>query len=205
MKHPPKKIKIGIVGEDPNNDALALSHLLRTVVLEGVQFAVMQKNIRGSQLDSVKFLKTLKAEFKAEQPKHIIFVRDLDALLSDSSQVSTRDAWFARANEQVQNCGIFFLAIYEMEALILADIDNLNKYYRLKIKDINHPMAIEKPKEVLQKLTENTQKGRYRENDAPKIFQALAFETVYKHHKGTRSFQYFADELSQKHLIQIAK
>jgi hypothetical protein len=42
MKHPPKKIKIGIVGEHPNNDALALSNLLRTVALEGVQFAVMQ-------------------------------------------------------------------------------------------------------------------------------------------------------------------
>jgi len=85
------KIKVGIIGEHPNNDALALLHLLRLVASEHVEFVVMQKNNRGSQLDSMKFFRTLRAEFKAENPQHIIILRDLDGLLAETGKVVRLD------------------------------------------------------------------------------------------------------------------
>jgi len=197
------KIKVGIIGEHPNNDALALLHLLRLVASEHVEFVVMQKNNRGSQLDSMKFFRTLRAEFKAENPQHIIILRDLDGLLAETGKVVRLDQWFEKANKEIQNCGIFYLAIYEMEALILSDIDNFNQYFNLKTKPIGDPLFIEKPKEFLQKLTEKTKKGKYSENDAPKIFQSLSFFNIYKYHKGKRSFQCFADDLEIKGLISV--
>lgn len=200
-KQQQSRIKVGIIGEHPNNDALALLYLLRSVASEQVEFVVMQKNNRGSQLDSMKFFRTLRAEFNAENPQHIIIVRDLDGLLSETIKVAQLDKWFEKANKEIQRCGIFYLAIYEMEALILSDVENLNQYFNLNLTSIGDPIYIEKPKEVLQKMTEKTQKGKYTENSAPKIFQTLVFKNVYKHHKGERSFQVFADKLADKKLI----
>ena len=203
MKQQVRNIRVGIVGEHPNNDALALSHLLKSVAHENVDFIVLQKNNRGSHLDSMKFFRTLRAEFRSENPHFIILVRDLDGLTSSLDKITERDSWFVKANKEINNCDIFFLVIYEMEALILADIDNFNKYYKLKVKPIGNPTSLEKPKEYLQKLTEKTQKGKYEENDAPKIIQSLNFKTIYSTHNGERSFQHFADELIKKNLIKL--
>jgi hypothetical protein len=50
-------------------------------------------------------------------------------------------------------------------------------------------------------LTEKTKRGKYTESDAPSIFKELVFKSVYKNHKGERSFQTFADELKEKQII----
>ena len=195
------KIRVGIVGEHPNNDAQALKNLLQPAAAMNVEFVVMSKNSRGGQLDSAKFLNVLRAEFRAEKPKHIILVRDLDGPVSDPEKLRERDSWFEKANKEVENCGIFFLAIHEMEALVLADIAGFNKFYGLKTKFAKHPMSVEKPKEFLQKLTEKAQKGKYSENDAPIIFQNLNLKTVAKSHSGDRSFAQFAQKLVDGKLI----
>lgn len=198
-----KKTIVSIIGEHPDNDSLALSYLLKDVVKNDVQFTFPLKQYRGSDLDSKSFLDELRAEFRAEEPHHIILVRDLDAFLSDETKLRERDEWFRKANIQIKQTGIFFLAIYEMESLILADIKGFNDYYKLKEKPVGNPMM--KKKEDVKKLTKDTQKGKYTENEAPKIFQTLDFKTVYDNHKGERSFQAFVKELKNKNLLKDDK
>jgi hypothetical protein len=196
-----KKINVGIVGENPKNDSEALKILLSLVTPANVKISVYPKKFDGGQLDGEKFFRTLETE--AEFLDWLILVRDLDGLVSETKKLKIRVDWFNKANKQAAQKGIFFLAVYEMEALILADIDNFNKYYGLKIKPIHNPMSKEKPKELLEKLTEKTQKGKYSESDSLKIFPFLDFYTVYKTHKGERSFQSFADELKDKNIINF--
>jgi hypothetical protein len=200
-----QKIKIGIVGEHPDNDALALSYLLKNVAQADVEFIILLKNYRGSNLDSKSFVQDLKADFRRKEPQFIILLRDLDALLSDHEQLAKRDAWVKKANNAIDQKGIPFIVIYEMEALILSDIDTFNDYYKLQRKSVGDPKMMEDPKGKLKNWTEKTQKGKYTESDAVKIFPLLNFRTVYDNHKGKRSFQTFADELVNKKLIVLPK
>jgi hypothetical protein len=202
------KIKVGIVGEHPQNDCDALRHLLVPKARNGVQFIVITKQLHGSDLDdeqnggaSRKFLRLLEVEMEDEDLSHVIFVRDLDGVLSEKNKVQVRDRWFNQANKTIEGKGIFFLAIAEMEALILADIETFNKIYGLKTKSVGNPMADKDPKKTLMQLTERTKRGKYAENNAPDIFKSIDFQTVYRNHKGDRSFQTFADELKDKNII----
>jgi hypothetical protein len=200
----PAKIKIGVLGEHPSNDSEALCHLLRPFANNNVQFTVILKKLRGSQFDNEQmFLKALKSEFLGEDLHYIVLIRDLDGLLSENSKIKMRDTWFNNANKFIENKGIFFLAIAEMEALILADIETFNRMYSLNIKPIGNPMTTLKPKEDLQRFSDKSKRGRYTENHAPDIFKSLNFKTIYKNHKGDRSFQTFADELKEKKLINF--
>ena len=206
------KIKVGIVGEHPQNDCEALRHLLVAKACPDVQFIIITKRLRGGDFDdeqnggaSKKFLRLLEEEMADEDLNHVIFVRDLDGVLSEKSKVQVRDRWFNQANKTIDGKGIFFLAIAEMEALILADIDTFNKIYGLNVKPVGNPMADKDPKKTLMQLTEKTKRGKYSMSDAPHIFKSIVFQTVYKNHKGDRSFQTFADELKDKKIIAFEK
>lgn len=196
------KIKVGIVGEHPQNDAEALQILLNSVAGTNVEFSVKMDKFRGGQLDGDKFFRSLAVE--AEYLDWMIFVRDLDGLLSESKKLIIKDLWFQKVNKNVDKKGIFFLVIYEMEALILADINGFNDYYDLKTQPVGDTKSKIEPKEILKKLTVKTQKGEYQEKHALDIFKKLTFQTVYKNHKGERSFQTFADELKNKKIIAFS-
>ena len=209
-----KKIKIGIVGEHPEHDADALRHLLSPKVCEGVQFKIITKRLRGSDFDdeqnggaSKRFLKILKTEFEDEALHLVIFVRDADTVLTDSIKAyqHKRDAWFKQADKIISGNGIFFLAIYEMESLILADNETLKKLYGINTKIGGNPMFQANAKEHLQRLTDKSKRGRYQENHAPDIFKTLNFNTIYDNHKGERSFQAFANELVDKKILDEKK
>jgi hypothetical protein len=198
-----KKIKIGIVGEHPKNDSEALRVLLEPFVVEGVQFKVVAKNFKGGQLDGEKFFNSLETEvFDLDW---VILSRDLDGIFSESTKLAKRDKWFLKANKNADKKGIFFLAIAEMEALILADIQTFNKMYGIDIKPIGNPMMVPKPKEKLEGFSNKSKRGKYQENDATDIFKALNFRTIYDNHKGERSFQAFAKELVEKQILDEAK
>jgi hypothetical protein len=190
---------VGIVGEHPQNDAQALQILLNSVAETNVEFSIRMDKFRGGQLDGDKFFRSLAVE--ADSLDWIILVRDLDGLLSESKKLNIKDLWFQKANKSAAKKGIFFLVIYEMEALILADINAFNAYYDLKANPVNEPKLKTEPKEILGKLTAKIQKGKYKEEHALDIFKNLNFKTVYKNHKGDRSFQTFADELKDKNII----
>lgn len=173
-----KKTKVVIVGENKQNDSEPLQLLLTKVAATDVDFKVYSKNFEGGQLDGAKFFRTLETE--AEFSDWIILVRDLDSLLSDTKKLKEKDDWFQKANKMADKKGIFFLAIYEMEALILADIDSFNAHYGLKTKPVGDPMTKSEPKEMLKKLTLKTQKGEYKESDALAIFKNLNLKNIYK-------------------------
>jgi hypothetical protein len=58
-------------------------------------------------------------------------------------------------------------------------------------------------KQNKEKWSDKSQKGKYDETHAPNIFEKLDFETVYKNHKGERSFQTFAAELKKHKVIDF--
>jgi hypothetical protein len=207
-----QKIKIGIVGEHPQNDSEALLHLLTPKVCKNVQFLPIVKNLRGSDFDdeenggaSKKFLKLLQSEFIDAKLEKVIFLRDADEIISDKliQKQHKRDKWFKQATDKIQGKGLFFLAVYEMEALIIADIKTFDKMYNVKTKEVGNPMKCFDPKAHLKKYSAKAKRGVYEEKDAPEIFKKLDFKMVYDKHCGERSFKAFADELKAKSIIDF--
>ena len=197
------KIKIGIVGEHPNNDSKALIALLLKTAGKNIDFQVSAKKFRGGGLDSDRFLQVLKSE--ADGLDKIIFIRDSDEAVNEQiiAYKHIRDEWFRKANKASGGKGIFFLAIAEMEALILTDIETFNNFYGVTAQFSGNPMMILDPKKKLETLSNKSRKGKYDETHAPDIFEKLSFKTVYTRHKGERSFQAFADELKKLNILKF--
>jgi hypothetical protein len=197
------KIKIGIVGEHPNNDSKALIALLLKASVENIDFQVIAKKFRGGGLDSDRFLQILTNE--ADGLDKIIFIRDSDEAMNEQiiAYKHIRDEWFRKANKASGGKGIFFLVIAELEALILADIETFNHFYGVTAQFSGNPMMIQDPKKKLEMFSNKSRKGKYDETHAPDIFEKLAFKTVYTRHKGERSFQTFADELKKLKILEF--
>jgi hypothetical protein len=197
------KIKIGVIGEHPNHDSQALIALLSKASLENVEFQVVMKKFRGGGLDSDRFLKVLVSEIM--DLDRIIFIRDSDEAINDQiiAYKHIRDEWFRKANKVSGEKGIFFLAIAELEALILADIKTFNDFYGVTAQFSGNPMMVQDPKKKLENFSNKSRKGKYDETHAPDIFEKLEFKTVYTRHKGERSFQTFADELKQLKILEF--
>lgn len=163
--------KIGLVGEDPN-DTLAIRNLLLQELPEKFQFKQLIKNKKGYQLNNARTDVALKIEFEDYNPDYVLFIRDADALPSESTKIKTVVDWFKKLNAVVGNRGILLINIYELEALILADIDTFNKLYGTSINYSNNVMYQKEPKEFLiQKTVKN--KKIYSESHCPEIFSHL--------------------------------
>jgi hypothetical protein len=160
---------------------------------------LLLKNLRGGQLDNpFKLIKILKLELKKEAVNIIIFIRDLDGLISESDKIVERNQWFQNIEQNLNTKAnaLFFLIIYELEALIFADISTFNKLYNTSLKENKNPLFIELPKEKL--ITVSYKKNKTdKESDAPNIFENLDYDTVYQNHEGKISFQKFIDELEK--------
>ena len=78
--------------------------------------------------------------------------------------------------------------------MILADVDAFNTIYKIRYQLKTSPKFQSNPKELLKQITRKT-KRKYKESDAPEIFQQLNFQKVYQNHKGEYSFQSFIKEL----------
>jgi hypothetical protein len=190
-----KKIKIGIVGENPVNDAAAFRTLLNKRGYKDVQFVIVGRNLEGGQLDNTQALiRRLLPDIKSDNLSFIIVVRDLDGILQETEKVRKRDEWFVKINKGVDNIAIFYLAIAEMEALLLADIDQLNAFFKLKLPKYHNPIAIQDPKRELKLKTAKSKKP-YVENMCNDIMEKISFDNVFDNHKGDRSFQDFIKKL----------
>lgn len=180
-------IKIGLVGEDPN-DTSAIKNLLEKKYKKRVQFIPLLKRINGYQLDNSKVKSSLSVEFADRKCKFVLYVRDLDAYKSEISKVNTKRKWFTDLDRQGANGkGILLLNIWEIEAMILADIATFNTIYKTKCKYPGDPMSQQEPKEYLKEQTRNTAKS-YRESDTPDIFAKLNFDTVQNRCSYFKSF-----------------
>lgn len=103
----------------------------------------------------------------------VIFIRDLDALLVDKNKLDERKKYFSDFNSVVDKKGIYLLNVYEIEALILADINTFNSIYHTEIEIYENVMIIVEPKELLKKATK-----KFNESHNAEIFSKLDFEKV---------------------------
>ena len=197
-------VKIGVIGEHPQNDSQALINLLGQsgkIEKKKFRFKVILDRLRGSQLDenpstpNKKAVRLLRQAFLINKFNFIIYIRDLDKLPSNTKEIKEKKQWFDKFEKQAGNGeGKFFLAIYELESLILADVDTFNKIYKTKIKFSKNPMFQDDPKGLLMKATSKNQK-KYKESDCSDLFKKLDITTILKNHKGVNSFKEFYDNL----------
>lgn len=169
-------VKIGLVGEDPN-DTLSIKNLLLTRYKNGISFHQLAKGVKGYQLDTEKLKRTLIIEMEDQNINLIIYIRDLDAFKTNKSQLKNREDWFHKLNNQFDKNGLLLLNIWELEALILADIDTFNQVYHISHRFTGDPSNIENPKETLKRLTSKSNK-KYKESDCPEIFKKLDIEVI---------------------------
>jgi len=178
--------KIALVGESPS-DTESIKNLLRKKY-KNVLFFTILENIRGGDLDNRKVKHFLRKEYETTNPDSVIFIRDLDGLKSNKHQLQIRKQYFTDFNSVVDKKGIYLLNIYEIEALILADIETFNSIYNTEIDAFEDVMEVVEPKEFLRKA-----KG-YIETHNSKIFDQLNFQQVLT----CSYFKDFVDELDVK-------
>jgi hypothetical protein len=166
--------KIGLVGEAPN-DTNAFTNLFKKQYPLLV-FLPLINDIHGSQLDSPKTKQLLRKEYESLKPNFVVFIRDLDGLKNETDKLDNRKKYFTDFNSVIDKVGCYLLNIYEIEALILADIATFNTLYQCSIEYSNNPMLEPQPKEFLIKRTKSPKK--YSESDNPTIFSSLNFETI---------------------------
>ena len=187
--------KIGLVGEDPN-DTSAIENLLNQKYITQAKFIKLAKRIRGSQLDTDKLKKQVVFDFKYEKCDFVICIRDLDGLESENDKIIKRLNWHSEIESSVKK-SLILLNIWELEALIYADIEIFNKIYNSTIKFRGNPEFIKAPKEELIRKTRNNQK-EFHENHCPDIFKELRFENIMKNSK---SFKNFIAELEKQLVV----
>ena len=171
-------IKIGLLGEDPN-DTSSIKNLLSKKYKGKVQFYPLANRITGYQLDNPKIKKSLPIEFNDKGCSFVVYIRDLDGFKTDKSKINARLKWFRELDKSVNSKGILCLNIWELESLIFADIAAFNKIYGISHKYSGDPMSLKEPKEELKRITFKNKK-RYKESDCPEIFEKLDFDIVQK-------------------------
>jgi len=186
-------IRVGLVGEDPN-DTSSIKNLLEKRYNKKVRFYALTRTETGHGLDSSKTKKSITIEFDEKKCRFIVFIRDLDAFESHKSALERKIKWFKELDDLVNNKGIFLLNIWELEALILADIDTFNKSYNIKHKFKGNPMLQKEPKELLKRITAKTNK-KFKESHCPNLFKDLDIDKV---EKNCRFFRDFIQEFNKK-------
>ena len=164
-------MKIGLVGEAPN-DVQSIRNLL-VKKYSDLDFVFMLQRINGANLDSQKTKRFLRIEYETQKPDIVVFIRDLDSILPNMKNLYERKNYFTSSNRVVDKKGIHLLNIYEIEALILADIATFNNKFNVNVPIVNDVMLISEPKEFLRDKTKN-----YNESMNAEIFEDLIFDTV---------------------------
>jgi hypothetical protein len=170
--------KIGLVGEDPN-DTLAIKNLLNQKFSTNFIFSPILKNKRGYQLDNISTVRSLEVELENTSYDHIIFIRDLDGLPSDKIRYRKIESWYNNLNKVCNNKGLLLINIFELEALIFADIQTFNSLYKTVIKSDRNVMFIRNPKQELIRATVRMKK-KFRENNCPELFCKLKYDAIIK-------------------------
>jgi len=171
-------MKIGLFGESPY-DIEAICNLL-TKPLDGrFSFVKLVRRISSEELSSIgKMQRILKAEVsKRTDISAVIIVLDLDSHAQDGAALRNKKAWFEKLSSSFPQNSLLLLNIYELEALILADIETFNRLFRTSIKFKGDPMAQKVPKEFLQHQTHRS-KRKFTVSDNPEVFSHLNFEQV---------------------------
>jgi hypothetical protein len=165
-------IRIGMIGEYPS-DTKAIANLLNKKYADAIEFFPLIRDVHGSNLENQKIKHLLRREYQIEQPDFVLFIRDLDGLEHHAEKLIYRKACFTDFNSVIDKKGILLLNIFELEALLLTDIEAVNKYYGAKIDHVEDCMIIESPKEFLKKKISSYSTGHN-----PDLFGLLDYKNV---------------------------
>lgn len=191
--------RIGIVGENYDNDSKPLRNLLSRVFdKQEVLFIPILPKFQGNQLERIrKLIIALKSDIITKKIDYLILMRDLDGLPSETKKIETRNSWFKKVEDGVSKKCVRFLIIYELEALLLADIATFNKIYKINYKSKGNPRFHEDPKGTLQEQTAYP-KNTYKESHAADIFQELDHQKLVENHSGPEySYEAFIKALKK--------
>jgi hypothetical protein len=168
-------IKVGLIGEDPN-DTDSIQNLLLQKLKGKASFVKLLKNKRGHQLNNNRTSESLKIEYRDKKPDLVVFIRDTDCLVTESQKINKTIKWFTDLSRGIAK-PMLLLNIYELEALVIADIKTFNKVFGTSIANTKNVHYIKEPKEF---LINKTSKGRrvYKESDCPDLFKLLDIDVV---------------------------
>jgi hypothetical protein len=168
-------MKIGLVGEAPNDTQSIKNLLQKRYSVDKFEFVFMLQRINGSNLDSQKTKRFLRIEFEFQKPDIVIFIRDLDSVLPNKPKLYERKNYFTESNRVVDKRGLPLLHIFEIEALILADVETFNRIFNTQLPSFPNVMEIAEPKELLKSAS-----NKYSESLNARIFEELDFAKVLK-------------------------
>ena len=185
--------RIGIIGENFRNDACAFALLLTPQYKDKITFVPILKSLKGGYNSASKIARMLPAEMDKNRLDAVICTHDLD----EHHKLALCEKWFADVNASIKKKGMLYLAVMELEALILADISIFNDIYGVDIQYPKNPKYEPKPKEFLMEKTFKT-KRKYDENHAEEIFAQLRFANILNKHDGERSFKEFIEDFEKR-------
>lgn len=178
--------RIGIVGENYQNDACAFGLMMTPQYKSTVEFVpIVKKPITGTE----KLGRLILAAIEDKKLDAVICIKDLDTY----AELSERESWFNDLNKIIRK-GIFYLVVMEFEALLLSDIDNLNTVLKTKFNYKGNPIKETNPKRLLTELS----KGKYEENKCLNICQTISFQKIKQNHTGERSFNAFIKQFEKQ-------
>lgn len=189
-----KKIKVGLLGEDPY-DTESIKNLLSPRYPD-LSFKSITRRGQGDSLLSAHVLRSLAKENRDEF-QLLLLIKDSDKHETNCIDLKKELQIFQKKMfEYYPAENILLLNIHMLEALILADIENFNKIYKSAIKFSGNPMVEKHPKDFLKGKTYGTKATRkYEESHAPSVFEFLDFDTV---RKNCRYFDEFIVEFEKK-------
>jgi hypothetical protein len=159
-------IKIGIIGENYQNDACAFKAFLTPQYQGKITFVPILKSLNGGRPPIKKALNLLPIEIQKNQLNALLCLLDLDK----EAKRNECNQWFTTIQKGISLSSIFYLAVMELEALMLADIEIVNKKYGIKKQYNKNPKFEDDPKGKLKAWTEKGKaKAQYSENDAVEI------------------------------------
>lgn len=174
--------KIAILSENPN-DVQAIANLLKKKYnYKFISLLRTSDKITGDMLRNQKNKHTIRKAFQFSKPDLVLFSLDLDATQNSQNykdKLAEKKATYSELKSlfytsKSKKNSIFLLNIYELEALILADIETINQFYNSDFQIIKSVELIKAPKEFLKS------KISYNEGKSPQVFALLDFETVQK-------------------------
>jgi len=181
-------LRIGMIGEYPT-DVNCISGLLLKKYANDISFFPLVYGVHGSELENPKIKHQLRREYQYEKPDFVLFIRDLDGLEDNKFLLDQRKAYFTEFNSVIDRKGIFLLNIYELEALLLSDINLLNAHFETKLEPVEDCMKIPDPKGYLRKRIE-----KYSTGDNTTLFSKLDFDQVLNN---CRYFKKFDDDFKK--------
>jgi hypothetical protein len=168
--------------------------LLKPRYGQQVEFFTLLRNVTGDMLEYAETFRNLRKEYEWEKPNLVIAIRDLDGLETKGTKWRQRQAYFRKVAATVEQKCLPLLHIYEIEALICADIARFNAAYSCVCVVPADPMTIVEPKELLMSAT-SPGKPRYAEGHCAKLLAAIDYDSVIAN---CRYFAAFDQEFARR-------